>query len=135
MEQRAFALIVEDEESIIRVITKKLSILEHNYIVAQNQEEANSFLEKQKFDYVLLDLKLPVDKNDIAPDLDTGFNLLQQIRAKYTKENLPIIVMTASVVSIVDIIKKGANDFIEKPFSSNGLEMRIERALLGRQIK
>ena len=133
MKQKITGLVVEDEDAIIQVISKKIKSLGHDYKIAKNQEEANSIVEKQTFDYVLLDLKLPVDKDDINPDSSTGFNLLQQIRTNHDKEHLPIIVMTAyekSISCAVDVItKKGANDFVEKPFKSGELEKKIQEVL------
>jgi DNA-binding response OmpR family regulator len=132
MKQKITALIVEDDDSVIEVVSKKLKSMGHNYMVVKNQEEANSLIEEQAFDYLLLDLKLPVDKKDINPDSSTGFNLLGQIRAKYSKTYLPIIVMTAyekNIDSAVDVMKKGANDFVEKPFKSGELEKKIQTIL------
>ncbi|MBF0395741.1 MAG: response regulator [Desulfobacterales bacterium] len=130
MKGKTIALVIEDEDSIIQVVSKKLRSLGHKYKIAKNQEEANNIIVEQQysFDYILLDLKLPVDREDIDPDSSVGFNLLQQIRGKYSQEKLPIIIMTAyerNISSAVEAMKNGANDFVEKPFESNELEKKI----------
>jgi len=132
MKRKIHALIIEDEDAVIKPLSKKLKSLGHEYTIAKNQEAAISILETHSFDYILLDLKLPVDSEDIDPDSIVGFNLLQQIREKHSKEHLPIIVMTAyerTVPSAVEAMKKGANDFVEKPFQSNELEEKIQGIL------
>jgi len=136
MKQKMHALIIEDEDEVIQSLSKKLKSLRHTYTIAKNQEEANLRIENHSFDYVLLDLKLPVDSEDINPDSTVGSNLLHQIREKYSEERLPIIVMTAyekTTSSVVEVMKKGANDFIEKPFQSGKLEEKIQEILHVRQ--
>lgn len=127
MNRKIHAFIVEDDEGIIKPLIKKLRSLGHEFTIAKNQEEARSYLKDQVFDYVLLDLKLPVDGEDMDPDSNVGFNILQQLREKHDKEHCPVIVMTAygSVEKAVEAMKKGANDFAQKPFKSGELEKKI----------
>jgi len=133
MKQQTIALIIEDEDAIIQVVSKKLKSLGHNIKIAKNQDSANFLLKRQTFDYILLDLKIPVTENDMDPDSNTGFNLLQQIREKHTQEELPVIIMTAGITSAVVVMKKGANDFVEKPFKVNELEDKIRGILHAEQ--
>lgn len=136
MKQKIQSFIIEDEDRVIQPLSKKLKSLGHQYIIARNQEEANTLIEIHSFDYILLDLKLPVDSEDIDPDSSVGFNLLEQIRIKYSKAEIPIIVMTAyekNINSAVEAMKKGANDFIEKPFKSGELEKKIQTILQVKQ--
>lgn len=131
MNRKIHALIVEDDEAIIRPLSKKLKSLGHEFTVAKNQEEARSCLDGRVFDYILLDLKLPVDSEDMDADSNVGFNVLRQIREKHDKEHHPVIVMTAygSVEKAVEAMKKGANDFVQKPFPSGEPERQISEIL------
>lgn len=138
MNRKIHALIVEDDDAVIKPLSKKLKSMGHEFTIKKNQEDALSCIGNQTFDYVLLDLKLPVDSDDIDPDSNVGFNLLKQIREKYGKEHCPIIVMTAhekTVSSAVEAMKKGANDFVEKPFKQGELERKISEILHDRKHK
>ncbi|MCK4423514.1 MAG: sigma-54-dependent Fis family transcriptional regulator, partial [Candidatus Omnitrophica bacterium] len=67
-----------------------------------------------------------------------GFNLLGRIRQVYNKGCLPIITMTSGnnvVSSAVEAMKKGAYDFITKPFTPEGLRIAAHRVLEKRELR
>lgn len=83
-----------------------------------------SYLEKEQFDVVVLDLTLP--------DID-GITLLKKIRAeKYT---VPILILTArdTLDDRVSGLDSGADDYLVKPFASDELKARL-RALARRHV-
>ncbi|MGH9574084.1 MAG: sigma-54-dependent transcriptional regulator [Candidatus Acidiferrales bacterium] len=119
-------LIVEDEAKLRRLI--ELQLAEDDFIArsAPDAESALEMLQKDSFDLVLTDFKLP------------GINGLEFLHAaKKIDANLPMIMMTAygSVESAVDAMKAGASDYVLKPFSLAELMIVIRKELASRQLR
>ncbi|MBI1819364.1 MAG: sigma-54-dependent Fis family transcriptional regulator, partial [Nitrospirae bacterium] len=113
-------LIVEDKESMRKMLIDVF--LEKRYAVTECQdgEEALKKIEEEFFDVVLTDLKMP--KKD-------GLDVL-----KASKEKSPdtaVIVMSAfgTVETAVEAMRLGAFDYVLKPFSLNEIEIKVEKAL------
>jgi CheY-like chemotaxis protein/tRNA A-37 threonylcarbamoyl transferase component Bud32 len=100
----------------------------YNVCTAQGGHEALLLLEKQKFDLVLLDV--------IMPDI-SGFEVLQLIRKVYAIADLPIIMATArsATQDIVEALRLGANDYVQKPLNFSVVLARIETQLALKQAK
>lgn len=116
-------LIIEDDAAFCQMLQKFLT--KHGYTVAVSftAPEAKSKLKEVDFDLVLTDLRLP--------DYD-GIQLLVDI--KQMNEATPVIVMTgyAEVGSAVTAMKKGAFDYIAKPFTPDEIVKLIAKALEGK---
>jgi DNA-binding NtrC family response regulator len=113
-------LVVDDEAPLREMLRKGLSELGRFTVeVAQNGLEAIDKLEKDVFDLVLTDLKMP--------EMD-GIELLRTI--KVTRPEIMVILMTAygSIETAVEAIKNGANDYITKPIDFNELLIHITKA-------
>ncbi len=117
-------LIVEDEEKLQRVLELQLRSADFEVDKAATAEAAFSFAERA--DLILTDLRLPGM---------SGIELLSTIRRQNART--PIIVMTAfgSVETAVDAMKKGAADFLLKPFSLDHLMTVIQKALAVRELQ
>jgi DNA-binding NtrC family response regulator len=89
-------------------------------------EEALVLLEGQPFDLVITDLRM----GEIG-----GLEILDAVRRR--SPETPVIVMTAfgSVTQAVEAMRLGAFDFVEKPFSVEAIEARIEHALEGGRLR
>ena len=112
-------LVVDDEVSIREMIKKGLSHMGgFNVDTAQNGAEANEKIEKEIFDLVLTDLKMP--------EMD-GLELLKNIKG--TRPEVMVILMTAygSIETAVEAMKMGADDYITKPFNIDHLLLRISK--------
>ncbi|MEP3209025.1 MAG: sigma-54 dependent transcriptional regulator [Maribacter sp.] len=113
-------LIIEDDAAFCQMLQKFLT--KHGYTVAVSftAPEAKSKLAVNEFDLVLTDLRLP--------DYD-GIQLLTDI--KEMNQSIPVIVMTgyAEVGSAVTAMKKGALDYIAKPFTPDEIVKLITKAL------
>jgi len=112
-------LVVDDEASIREMIKKGLSQMGgFNVETAQNGAEANEKIEKEIFDLVLTDLKMP--------EMD-GLELLKNIKG--TRPEVMVILMTAygSIETAVEAMKRGADDYITKPFNIDHLLLRISK--------
>ena len=117
-------LIVEDEEKLRRVIGLHLSAAGHQVKAAGSAEEALKLAADA--DLILTDLKLP--------GMD-GLAFLEQIRAQNV--HAPVVVMSAfgTVEIAVDAMKRGAVDFLPKPFSLDHVSVVVEKALEVRKLR
>ena len=112
-------LVVEDDLQLNDMLKKILSKEGYDVEVAYSGTEALLVLENKKIDLAILDLMLPGL---------SGERVLDKIKEKM---NIPIIILSAKaeIDSKVELIKKGADDYITKPFSNKELLARIEAVL------
>ena len=129
------ALIVEDDDKIVEVVEQCLESLGHEHDRAATQSEANELLAANAYCYVLLDLEIPFNADGFAR-IQNGENLLEQIRAMDLRCTPPIIIMTShgrdGPDRAVRMMKRGANDYICKPFSNasgDTLDDKIKESL------
>ena len=108
-------LVADDQQDIIDAL--RLLLVEEGYDVtpARSPAEALERLEAADFDLALLDLNYTRD----TTSGQEGFDLIERIRA--VDPNLPILVMTAwsSVAGAVEAMRRGARDYIEKPWDDD----------------
>ncbi len=112
-------LVVDDEAALREMLKKGLTqIGGFSVEVAQNGFEAIEKVEKDIYDLVLTDLKMP--------EMD-GIELLKTIKG--TRPEVMVIMMTAhgSVETAVEAMKIGANDYITKPIDLNDLVLRVSK--------
>jgi len=113
-------LVVDDEVSIREMLKKGLSQMgEFSVEEAQNGFEAIEKIEKDIFDLVLTDMKMP--------EMD-GLEFLKTIKG--TRPEVIVIMMTAygSIETAVEAMRLGANDYITKPIDFNELLIHISKA-------
>ena len=112
-------LLVDDEESIQKLLTYPLERDGFRVVQARDGEEALERFEDERVDLVLLDLALP--------KLD-GIEVCRRLRAK---SSVPILMLTARDDEIDKVLglEIGADDYITKPFSIRELRSRIRAAL------
>lgn len=111
-------LIVEDEKAISNLLYINLRDEGYDCICAMDGMEAADWLEKTQFDLVLLDLMIP--KID-------GYELLDYIKPTQT----PVIMITAMgrIDDKIKGLRKGADDYIVKPFQIGEVLARVEAIL------
>src|SRR5215471_5203329 len=117
-------LIVEDEEKLRRVMGLHLSSAGYQVRSAASAKEG--LRSAADADLIITDLKLP--------GMD-GLEFLEQVRAQNL--HTPIVVMSAfgTVEIAVNAMKKGAVDFLPKPFSLDHLTVVVEKALEVRKLR
>lgn len=117
---RQSILVVEDQEAFARQIKRRLEKEGYETDVSTDAESAMRSLEEKRFNLVISDLKL----SQIS-----GLELLMTVKARYP--DTAFIVMTAygSIETAVDAIKKGANDYITKPFPPEELVLIVRNVL------
>lgn len=101
-------LIVDDIPLNVLLIDKMLAKFKFQILKANSGTDALQIIENEKPDLLLLDLMMP-DVN--------GYQVTEQVRQTYTKEQLPIIILSAlnSNDDINKAMALGADDFITKP--------------------
>ncbi|WP_300455391.1 sigma-54 dependent transcriptional regulator [Desulfobacula sp.] len=118
---KATILAVDDEKDMTRLLQRTLEPeINCTVTMAFSAKMALSILEQETFDLVICDIRMP--------GMD-GFELLEQIKATYP--DLTVVMLTAfgNIESAVTAIKKGAYDFIPKPFEQDEIIFRIQKAL------
>lgn len=111
-------LIVEDDDAIANLIYKSLTDEGYQCKCAFDGEQGADYIEKEKFDLVLLDIMLPKVH---------GYELLEYLKPI----NTPVIFITAkgSLEDKIKGLKLGAEDYIVKPFQVGELLARVEVVL------
>lgn len=132
------SLIIEDDHALADVLRMKLARDGHTVTIAKHQREAYHLLDRQEFDFVLLDLRLPTHKNDMDPNTEVGFAILDHIRDRFSQDELPVIIMTAyeeTSQTAVRALKSFANDYIQKPFEDSAVSLDEKLAGIIRHIE
>ena len=113
-------LIVDDDPYVLESIATLLKEYGYAVFTSNNANDAIGMVEKICFDVVLTDIKMPQV---------TGIELLQNIHS-YSPQ-IPVILMTAfaELDVAVDAIKRGAFDFITKPYNPDYLIHSVEKAV------
>ncbi len=113
-------LVIDDEQSIRNSLKEVLEYEKYEVDLATEGREGIEMFEKDQYDVVLCDIKMP--KMD-------GIEVLEDIFGQAT--DIPIIMISGhgNIDTAVESIKKGAYDFIEKPLDLNRLLITIKNAL------
>ncbi len=118
-------LVVDDEEAIREVVSTMLESRGYRCTAVSNGRSAQEFVRKETPDLVLSDM--------IMPEMD-GINLLEWLRS-YDPE-VPVIMVTAihDISTALEAIRRGAYDYILKPFEKDQLYHGVGRALQHRRL-
>jgi DNA-binding NtrC family response regulator len=118
-------LVVDDEERICEAVKKALERIGYAVETTQRALRALEKLQEDSFDMVICDIKMP--------EMD-GIKLLDRI--KEFDPSIVVVVITgyASIESAVESMKKGAQEYIPKPFSPSHLRLVVERAFEQRRL-
>jgi len=118
-------LVVDDKETMRTMLTSALTDEGYQVDAVDNGRKALDVARRKNFDLVITDLKMP--------DVD-GLEVLSGL--KEIDNDMSVIIMSAygTVESAVAAMKKGAHDFITKPFDPDHLTVLVERALENRRL-
>src|SRR5579859_6285852 len=113
-------LVIDDEAGIRESLEVLLSLEGYTVTTANDGEQGLRTLEMDSFDLVLLDLALPGQ---------SGIDLLPQIKER--QPETPVIMITAygTVENVVDAIRAGAENFVQKPWDNEKLLADIRSAV------
>ena len=118
-------LLLDDEPQIRRAVALHLTKNGHEVVSCENGREGLVCLERENFDLIITDLKMP--------EL-SGSELLQKMREE--KIEIPVIVLTgfASVESAVEAMKLGAADYITKPPQLDEITLKVKKILSRQEL-
>ncbi|MEE9441337.1 MAG: sigma-54 dependent transcriptional regulator [candidate division Zixibacteria bacterium] len=118
-------LVIDDKDSMRKMVAQTLSEEGYNVSMAANGSEGLNLARDKQFDLVITDLKMP--------DVD-GLEVLSNV--KEINDETAVIVMTAygTIETAVDAMKKGAEDFLTKPFDTEHMLLLVERALKSQRV-
>ncbi len=124
MKNKILALVVDDNPENRDEISMYLTSMGHSYKEAASVQAAKEMLESGNFDYVVLDMCIPVETGNPYADVKFGKSLFQHILEKFDKA-LPILVVsgvakgTDDVVSMMKLRSEGVMvSYVIKPFNS-----------------
>ncbi len=125
MDGKGRILIIDDEEGIRKGCCRVLEPLGYIIDVAAGFHDGLASIRAGQYDMVLLDVMMPDGK---------GIDLLEPIRER-DAETVPVLITGYATVELaVEAIKRGAYDFISKPFSAQVLSMTVEQGLEKRRL-
>lgn len=113
-------LLVEDEENIRETVKLNLEIEGFEVVTAADGRKALKHSQEQHFDVMIVDVMLPEIN---------GFQVVEQIRL--SDRETPIIFLTAKdqAADRIQGLKKGADDYLTKPFVFEELHLRLRRLI------
>jgi DNA-binding NtrC family response regulator len=119
-------LFVDDDVVTGRVMQRNCDNAQYECKVFQNAKKCLETFSTDGADLIITDLRMPGMN---------GFDLLSQLRE--IDQDVPILVMTgySSVENAVEAMKRGASDFIKKPFDFSELRLLMERALKNAKLR
>ncbi len=132
MSYEARILIADDQRDVLSALKLLFKAEQYETLAVQAPAEVLSALEQSDFDLVLMDLNYRQDTTSGSE----GLQLIEDIRA--IDSEIPLVVMTAwsSVTVAVDAMRRGAGDFVEKPWDNQRLLSIVRNQIaLGRSLR
>jgi two-component system nitrogen regulation response regulator NtrX len=119
-------LVIDDEAAIRDSLRMTLEYEGYEFVGAATGQEGLALAERESPDLVLLDVKMP--------GMD-GLEVLDRLRSM--NDGVPVVVISGhgTISTAVEATKKGAFDFIEKPFASDRVLVSLRNALDQRQLR
>jgi two-component system response regulator GlrR len=126
MATKAKILVVDDDQTLLHLLRLRLETAGYHVRTEETGAAAAAAAEQEIYDLAIVDLRIGEED---------GIAVLEKLL--HTQPLLPIIIATAhaTIDSAVEATKKGAHDYITKPFEIADLLRRVEKALEVRQLK
>ena len=118
-------LVVDDDDNFLKLIRMRLELAGYEVITALNEDEAIAIAREETFALSIVDLRL------VHRD---GISLMEEMHS--INPYMPVIILTAhgSIESAVEAMKKGAFNYLNKPFDPQELLLQIERAMENQRL-
>jgi len=125
-DKKLHIMVVDDEQSMCEFL--EIILLRNNYQVScfTDAFAAVSSLESTDYDLVISDLKMP---------MMSGLEMLRTVKKKSPTTEMIMITAFASTTSVIEAMKNGAFDYINKPFKVDEILLTIEKALKNSQLQ
>ena len=120
MDKNASILLVEDEENFRDALKLNLELEGYSITSANDGAQAIKAVEQEYFDLIILDIMLP--------EID-GITVVETIRVQ--NNEVPILILSAKNSSADRVLglKKGADDYLTKPFNLEELLLRVQKLI------
>ncbi len=112
-------LLIDDEEDFLEIMSERMEARDMEVSTATSAGKALDRLEKEDFDAIILDFRMP--------DMD-GIEALKKIKDKRPNSQIILLTGYATVEKSVEAMKVGAVDFLEKPADIEALTEKIKKA-------
>ncbi|HEX5154944.1 MAG TPA: response regulator transcription factor [Parafilimonas sp.] len=120
-EEKANILLVEDEENLHETLKLNLEMEGYSVTSAYDGSEAMKMVEEEYFDLIIMDVMLP--------EMD-GISVIENIRLN--NNNVPVLILSAKNTGQDRVLglKKGADDYLTKPFNLEELLLRVDKLIV-----
>ncbi len=119
-------MVVDDEETICEALAAWFAKDGHRVEIANSGFQALERLEQELFDVYLVDIKMP--------GMD-GLEFLARLKEKHAEASVIMITAHGSIQTAVEAMKRGASDYLCKPFDPDELSLLMERILSNRALR
>jgi NtrC-family two-component system response regulator AlgB len=119
-------IIIDDEPSIRQTTSICLEALGHDCVAAASGTEALALVEKSQFDAALLDLRL---------GRENGLDVLAELLRAAPRLSVVVITAHSSIETAVEAMRRGAHDYIPKPFTPEQLNQTFSKIAQTRQLQ
>jgi putative two-component system response regulator len=123
--KQARILIADDETSVRTLISRSLTDKGHDCTAVSDGFQILEKLESEEYDLILMDINMPGK---------SGIETLDEIMSKYPDAAVIMITAISDIDTAIELMKKGAFDYIVKPLDLDMLSMRIEKAMDKRRL-
>ncbi len=115
-------ILIDDEPDVLEILKEFLEYLDHNVDPFENPKLALEKFSQKNYDILITDINLP--------EID-GYELISKIRK--IDSDIPIVIISGYIDDFQkeNILKKGANAYIEKPFTLSKLQETIDNVSQG----
>lgn len=119
MKQNRCIMVVDDEQTILRLLDHTLKPAGYDVVLASDGSSALKLLKQHSPDLVILDIMMP------------GLNGFQVLRLMRQRSSVPVMMLTArrEAETVRDALNLGADDYARKPFQTLELLARIRAKL------
>ncbi len=120
------ALVVDDDPSVLAVLGGYMKAFDFEVETTENPRTAVELCRRNRYDIIMSDL--------VMPQMN-GLEFLQEVRQADSDAAFIMITGYPSIESAVEAIRRGAHDYITKPFRIEEVKVKIDKALLEKNLK
>jgi NtrC-family two-component system response regulator AlgB len=119
-------LVIDDDASLRRTLRTSLEVMGHQAIEARDSAQAMELLGRRPFDMALLDLRLAQEH---------GLDLLPRLLALAPGLHVVVVTAFATIETAVEAMRRGAFDYLPKPFTPEQLRLLLDRIAQLRRLQ
>ena len=119
-------LVVDDDRGICECVEMLLARAGYACVVTHLGRDGLAALDSREFDLVITDLRLP----DAS-----GLDIVARAKAAHSETQVILMTSFSSVESAIEALRRGANDYVIKPFDNDDFLFSVERALGERRTR